>query len=129
MLLLTLAGHGATALPPSSAMASHVGRSDVLVPMGGATNPLLVGSFLSFPKLGACSETQALGHAGCKWKRLPRSRMLYGADLLSAGYNTSQVFHGMSEGDEIAFGLRNVAAFERAEAALDQIVQPRCCGC
>lgn len=67
-------GHEATALPLSSAMASHVGRSDVFLPMSGAREPLLIGGFLSFPKLGACTETEALGESGCKWKRLPRSR-------------------------------------------------------
>lgn len=113
----------------SAAAFPRTGRSDVFVPMGGAQNPLLVGGFFSFPKQGACSETQALSEAGCKWKRLPRSRVLYGADLIAAGYNSSQAFNEMDEGDEIAFGLRNIAAFERAEAALDQIVQPRCCGC
>ena len=55
--------------------------------------------------------------------------VLYGADLVIAGYNTSQAFQDMDEGEEIAFGLRNIAAFGRAVAALDQIVQPRCCGC
>ena len=30
-----------------------------------------------------------LGDNGCKWKRHPASRMLYGADLLEAGWNPS----------------------------------------
>ena len=125
-------GTEATALPAASPMASHVGRSNVFLPYAGSPgfdSPLLVGGFLSFPKAGACTETQALGEGGCKWKRHPRSRMLYGDDLLAAGYNTSDAFTRMPPGEEIAFGLANIAAFGRAAAALDQIVQPRCCGC
>ena len=101
----------------------------MFLPYGGGKHPVLVGDFLSFPKRGACNETQALGDENCKWKRLPRSRMLYGADLLASGYNTSDAFNSMDEGDEIAFGFANIAAFERAQAILDQSIQPRCCGC
>jgi hypothetical protein len=49
----------------------------------------LAGDFLSFPKAGACAEGQALGDGGCVWKRLPRARMMYGADLIAAGFNVS----------------------------------------
>ena len=119
-------GVAATALPPTSAMARYVGRSKTYI---GETHEL-AGDFLSFPKAGACAEGEALGDGGCVWKRLPRARVLYGADLLAAGYNTSQAgFNGVSPAVEIAFGLRQMDAFARAADALDELVQPRCCGC
>ena len=122
-------GTEATAIPPSSAMATHVGRSNVWLPWSYDDSRILVGGFLSFPKAGACQEGQDLFQQDCKWKRLPRSRMLYGADLLAAGFNVSQAFQQMKPVDEIAFGLRNIAAFQRAQQELDKVVQPRCCGC
>ena len=112
-------GTDATALPPASAMATHVGRSHVFVAS------MLVGDFLSFPKAGACADGQLLGEGGCVWARQPRARILYGADLLAAGYNVSSGFNR----NEIAFGLSQMDAFGRAAEALDLIVQPRCCGC
>jgi hypothetical protein len=50
--------------------------------------------------------------------------MLYGGDLLRAGWNTS----GAPPTDFAHVHARG-AAFERALAALAERVVPRCCGC
>ena len=63
---------------------NFVGRSKVFLPYYFYKEPMQdypvsvpAGDNLSFPRKGACTETQNLGDAGCTWKRLPTSRMLY----------------------------------------------------
>jgi hypothetical protein len=79
-------------------MANYVGRSKVMLPYYYYSKPMedypssvAAGDNLSFPRKGACNETQQLGDAGCTWKRMPGSRMLHGGDLLAAGWNTTLV--------------------------------------
>jgi hypothetical protein len=59
--------------------------------------------------------------------------MLYGSDLLQAGWDTSPVPSakggtGTVE-QELEHTYRNVAAFDRALDAMDRFISPRCCGC
>ena len=72
------------AVPVARLQVNYVGRSKVFLPYYFYKEPLQnypvsvpVGDNLSFPRKGACTETQNLGDAGCTWKRLPTSRMLY----------------------------------------------------
>ena len=88
---------------------------------------VLAGDNLSFPKKGACNETQNLGENGCTWKRLPASRMLYGSDLLAHHWNTSDP--KVSVKYELELTMGNVAVFDRALDSLSQLIAPRCCGC
>jgi hypothetical protein len=121
--------------PPDSPMANYPGRSKVYLPYYKYTTPMdkypvsvPAGDNLSFPKKGACKPDQSLGDGGCTWKRLPSSRMLYGADLLAAGWQDKP-----SEWDsiqhEIDFTMRNVAAFNAATDSMSRLLTPRCCGC
>ena len=91
-------GVEASWLPPDAPMTNYVGRSKVYLPYDRYKQPMehypvsvLVGDNLSFPKRKACTEAQALGDDGCTWKRLPQSRMLYGADLVAQGWNATEV--------------------------------------
>ena len=73
------------------------------------------------------------GAGGCTWKRLPGSRMLYGADLLAAGWNASVRDSGFGSSvsikEELEYTYKNVAVFNAALEGLDKWVTPRCCGC
>lgn len=88
---------------------------------------------MSFPKKGACNETQQLGDDGCTWKRLPSSRILYSDDLLASGWNTTVKDSGFGSDvtikEEMEYTYKNVAAFTAALEGLDKWVTPRCCGC
>ncbi len=59
--------------------------------------------------------------------------MLYAADLLAAGWNTSLGDAGfgshLSIEAELELTYKNVAAFDLALDGLDRWVTPRCCGC
>ena len=70
---------------------------------------------------------------GCTWKRLAGSRMLYGADLLAAGWNASVRDSGFGSSvsikEELEYTYKNVAVFNAALEGLDKWVTPRCCGC
>lgn len=70
---------------------------------------------------------------GCTWKRLAGSRMLYGADLLAAGWNASVRDSGFGSSvsikEELESTFKNVAVFNAALEGLDKWVTPRCCGC
>ena len=82
-------------------MANYVGRSRVYLPYYRYHEPLetypvsvLIGDNLSFPRKGSCKEGERVGDGGCTWKRLPTSRMLYGHDLLDAGWSTKEAWPG-----------------------------------
>lgn len=123
-------------LTPGSPMATYVGRSKVYLPYYYYDKPqtsynlsVAAGDNLSFPRGGLCNATMALGEGGCTWKILPSSRMLYGADLLAAGWDTSPVPNRGDVKEELAHTYRNVAVFNRAADATDKFISPRCCGC
>lgn len=131
-------GTEAALLPENAPMANYVGRSRVFLPYYRYKDPaedypvsVLLGDNLSFPKKGACGEGGKLGDGGCTWKRLPTSRMLYGQDLLDAGWSTAEAWpaSGGSVEHEIAFTQANVDVFEVALERLERFVTKRCCGC
>ena len=129
-------GTAAAMLTPGSPMATYVGRSKVYLPYYYYDKPqqsynlsVPAGDNLSFPKGGLCNATMALGEGGCTWKILPSSRMLYGADLLAAGWDTSPVPNRGDVKEELAHTYRNVAVFNRAVDTTDKFISPRCCGC
>ena len=72
-------------------------------------------------------EGVPLGTAGCTWRRLPATRMVYGADLIAAGWNRTFVADTPTDQRHT---LANVAAFARGRAfrSLDAWVQPTACG-
>eukprot|EP00912_Choanoflagellata_sp_UC4_P000962 UC4_evm1s594 len=111
----------------------YPGSAPIFLPYGYYQKPLEKydertpsGENLSFPKNGSCGEDKVLGEDGCKWKRLPGSRIIYGSDLFKSGWddrfipdkpgNHSHVYH-------------NQAAFAKAAAIADDLITPRCCGC
>ena len=51
------------------------------------------GSWYSTPKAGECKGGSALGKDGCTWRMMPRARVVWGADLLSRGWNATYVHH------------------------------------
>jgi hypothetical protein len=131
-------GTEAALLPPDAPMANYVGRSRVYLPYYKYKKPLedypvsvLLGDNLSFPKKGACAEGDKLGDGGCLWKRMPTSRVLYGNDLLEAGWDSSEAWPGSggSIERELAFTRANAAVFEVALERLERYVTKRCCGC
>lgn len=129
-------GTEATMLPPDAPMANYVGRSKVYLPYYRYRLPMdtypvsvLVGDNLSFPKKGACVEGGALGDDGCTWRRLPTSRMVYGPDLLAAGWNVTPVRGVGSIEEELKVTFANIEVFKAALAKMDSMVTPRCCGC
>eukprot|EP00041_Stephanoeca_diplocostata_P020911 m.478403 g.478403 ORF g.478403 m.478403 type:complete len:504 (-) comp21692_c0_seq8:1252-2763(-) len=81
------------------------------------------GGWFHHPSGAKCDDTvtSAIGDAsGCTWKRHPRAVMVYGGDLLLAGWN-------MSDAPSTRAIKNNVLAAERA---YDQLpVHQRCCGC
>lgn len=85
-----------------------------------------IGTWFAFPAPGACNQTQSVGDGGCTWKRQPRSRILWGVDLLAAGWNASNTFDERT-GDRANMTTMvstNIAAFRRALAKLGPA--PRC---
>ena len=78
-----------------------------------------------FPVQGACKEGEPLGTGGCTWRRLPKARMLYGADLLAAGWDRTFV---PDTPTNVSHTLANVAAFAKAVRRLDQLFAPVPCG-
>ena len=65
--------------------------------------------------------------------------MLYGNDLIYAGWNSTKVTAGdpgpaapsrlYTIDDEISHSFKNVAAFDQALDDLSEWLTPRCCGC
>ena len=64
-----------------------------------------------FPRAGQCVDGQAIGTNGCTWKQLPQARMLYGDDLLAAGWDSKFVADTPTNQSHT---LANVAAFKVA---------------
>ena len=112
---------------------THIGRAPVYLPyVGNELKPTahysvsIPGGYnYHFPRNGECAEGAPLGTAGCTWRRLPAARMLYGTDLLVAGWNRTFVADTPTDQRHT---LANVAAFAKAWKALDEWVQPVACG-
>jgi len=116
----------------SNPSTSYVGRAPVYMPYVGVkmepaetyTN-IASGHNYHFPKGGACAEGAALGENGCTWRRLPAARMLYGADLLAAGWDRAFVPDTPSN---VSHTRANIAAFAAAVRKLDELMEPTPCG-
>jgi hypothetical protein len=66
----------------------------------------------------------------CVWKTLPASRILYGPDLIAAGWDTSSPRPPNSTLEhEIEFTEKNVAVFDTVLDRMSRLITPRCCGC
>jgi len=131
-------GTQAALLPPAAPMANYVGRSRVYLPYYRYKDPLetypvsvLLGDNLSFPRKGSCKQHEKLGENGCTWKRLPTSRMLYGHDLLDAGWSTEEAWPGAggTVQHELEATRANAAVFSTALERIEAYVSKRCCGC
>jgi hypothetical protein len=122
---LTLANlplHG----PRECAVAAHPIPSHILSQVS-----VLLGDNLSFPRKGSCKQHEKLGENGCTWKRLPTSRMLYGHDLLDAGWSTEEAWPGAggTVQHELEATRANAAVFSTALERIEAYVSKRCCGC
>ena len=49
----------------------------------------IAGLWYSTPSGGACSEEASVGDNGCTWKRHARAEAIFGAQLMSAGWNNT----------------------------------------
>jgi len=89
-----------------------------LIPFGG---------WYSHPSGSKCEDDGSILGAnppGCTWRRDPRASMVYGADLLAAGW----VQHNRSKGAVPVKSVEdNFAAMQKAFRALPET--ERCCGC
>lgn len=111
----------------------YIGRSPIFTPYvgvpmrPGGPHPGAApsGHNFHFPKDGACGEGEALGTGGCTWRRLPRARMLYGADLVAAGWDLAFVADTPSD---VSHTNANKESFARALRALDAKALPDPCG-
>jgi len=123
----------ASPLPAAgSASRTHVGRAPVYLPYVGMTLApcdgcvsIPAGFNYAFPKDGKCREGAPLGADGCTWRRAPSARMLYGDDLLAAGWDRAFV---PDTDTNVSHTLANVAAFAAAVKARDKLVLAPPCG-
>ena len=112
-------GEDDTDAAPGAALAARidVSRQGGYGPPSGSRE---VGTWYAFPKAGACAEGEGVGERGCTWKRQPRSRILWGVDLLAAGWNASSIFDERT-GDRTNMTrmvATNIVAFNKALAKL-----------
>lgn len=77
-----------------------------------------------FPKEGECIDGEPLGSHGCTWRRKALARMLYGDDLIQAGWDRTFV---PDTPTNVSHTMMNIAAFARAVRALDALVAPTSC--
>eukprot|EP00466_Bigelowiella_natans_P006571 jgi/Bigna1/88157/estExt_fgenesh1_pg.C_280189 len=119
----------------SSDSVTHIGRSPVYLPyvgveLGPCDPPECVsipsGFNYHFPASTACDEDALLGSEGCTWKRTPTVRMIYGSDLISAGWNRSFVPDTNTDTNHTQ---ANIRAFQRAVKALDELITITTNGC
>ena len=111
---------------------TQIGRAPVYLPYVGVKmeprhnyTSIPSGHNYHFPRDGACHEGEPLGTNGCTWRRISAARMLYGEDLLAAGWDRAFV---PDTPTNVSHTRANIAAFGRAVAALDQLVLPAECG-
>jgi hypothetical protein len=118
---------------PGNPSLTHVGRAPVylpyvaykVVPAASYPGEKASGFNYHFPKGGRCPEGVAVGTNGCTWRRLPRARLLYGQDLLEAGWDTAFVPDTLTNQTHT---LANNEAFRRAWKKLDATVAADPCG-
>ena len=146
-------GKGGPPAPNKTSEASHyyIGRDPQFLPYFGPCCPLNgscdscwdpasqieIGADFSTPKAGMCRPGQSLGgdprQGGCTWRPSPVVDVLYGGrDLLPRGWQLAPGAgsHYPRPGDNTTgTTLHNKGVFERAWAAHDAQLGPRCCGC
>ena len=110
---------------------TFIGRAPVFLPYVGvdlkphavAHLPWLVasGHNYHFPRGGACAEGEPLGSGGCTWRRVPAARMIYGQDLLDAGWSRAFVPDTPKDQNHTK---ANIQAFKAALENLSKLVLP-----
>ena len=120
---------------PSDPSYAHMGRSPVWLPYEYYLHDApresyqyhqSAGFFYSTPRNGACPPGQAIGDNGCTWRRSDRVRVLWGPDLMAAGWDP---VHVADTPQNVSPSRRAQKAFDRAVDGLAQHTRPRCCGC
>lgn len=108
-----------------------------------------IGWYYSTPAATACAEGTPVGSTmgnctargctpvgsaadACTWHRLPDAQLIYGTQLLAAGWDTSSPAHWPLH----RFGPNTTAAVEHNQPVFDRVWDslaqwqtPRCCGC
>lgn len=118
---------------PGNPSLTHIGRMPVYLPYVGIDlkphvpgDPQFASGYnFHFPTAGACDEGMPIGTNGCTWRRHPMARMIYGANLLDAGWDLTFV---PDTPTDMTHTKRNSVAFKAAFDALDSIVHPAACG-
>ena len=97
-----------------------------------------IGVNWSTPKNGSCPATakgpgtRGPGQGVCTWKRQAAATVIWGQQLLDAGWNDTVVphwpLHQFGPNTTLQYD-HNVPVFDTAFATLDQWFTRRCCGC
>jgi hypothetical protein len=117
-----------------AASAKHVGFMPMVLPIDmhfgpsppppPGPPPTEYGGWYHFPAATKCPDDGTpVGTDGCTWRRDPRAHMLYGKDLVAAGWNTS--IGGFGNPVPSSAVEANTKVVEKAMGALTT----RCCGC
>lgn len=86
--------------------------------------PTEYGGWYHFPAETKCPDDGTpVGTNGCTWRRDPRAHMLYGKDLVAAGWNTS--VGGFGNHVPSSAVVANTKAMQKAMES----ITTRCCGC
>lgn len=122
-----------TAIVATNPSSEYVGMMPTYLPWGyyqtpGGPYPVKKrrGENYSTPKKGSCKEGQTLSTDGCKWKRTPGARIIYGPDIFGAGWDDTWVPDTPENQTHTEY---NIAAFARATHTNDHLMTQRCCGC
>eukprot|EP00038_Savillea_parva_P013195 m.209471 g.209471 ORF g.209471 m.209471 type:complete len:623 (+) comp24609_c0_seq1:116-1984(+) len=109
-----------------------------IIPQQTYSGRVTCGTWFSHPRKGSClspdpRSPRSLSNGACTWQRLDDATVVFGPDLLSAGWNRSLTY-GDKTGQHLNTTmqtLHNAGALERAFAARLQRagLSPRCCGC
>lgn len=128
--------HGSESLKWTGAMQVQCPYFYYLFPSSVYAKHTPCGFWLSHPRGGSCSspDPRSPGTLGvdCTWRRHPAAQVVYGPQLLGAGWNRSSSFDDATgkRADTTAQTLQNAAALSRAFASAQAPwFRPRCCGC
>ena len=127
-------GQNRTLLDPSSSMARYVGRTTEMLPNNYYHAPMENypiripnGHNYGLPGQTACKFGQSPDAAsGCTWSTGQRVGIIYGDDLMAAGWNVTRA-------SPLDFGHvhARAAAYSKAweQSGSGSLMKPRCCGC
>mmetsp|Transcript_1726 Transcript_1726/g.2210 ORF Transcript_1726/g.2210 Transcript_1726/m.2210 type:complete len:220 (-) Transcript_1726:201-860(-) len=117
----------------SSYSLTYIGQTPIFLPYVGiplqpGPRPFSeqIGYNYHFPSKGECINNTKIGDNGCTWKRLSRSRMVYGKDLINAGWNLTFVADKPS--NDYNHTKDNIHSFSKAFENLNQYFQSSLCG-